>query len=181
MVSKEWPSVPRLFQRGHEVGTRTPWVPGPRAGQAAGGHTNGNKPKTIHTRLGALSLANTPGPWGRVLSLGPGGGESSERALKLAVAKMYVQGVSTRKVAAITEKLCSLEASFPPPGHSLTLVKCRTTRSESTRSAKSSERSHPWAGKTWLRRTSRKVPSVRLWSAFGGCTYRTRRRWAGRG
>ena len=38
-------------------------------------------------------------------------GLRSERALKLAVAEMYVQGVSTRKVAAITEKLCGLEVS----------------------------------------------------------------------
>ncbi len=35
----------------------------------------------------------------------------SERALKLAVAEMYVQGVSTRKVAAITEQLCGFEVS----------------------------------------------------------------------
>src|SRR4029079_8837771 len=33
------------------------------------------------------------------------------RALKLAVAEMYVQGVSTRKVAAITEQLCGLEVT----------------------------------------------------------------------
>ena len=33
-------------------------------------------------------------------------GLRSERALKLALAEMYVQGVSTRKVAAITEQLC---------------------------------------------------------------------------
>ncbi len=38
-------------------------------------------------------------------------GVRSERALKLAVAEMYVQGVSTRKVAAITEKLCGLEVT----------------------------------------------------------------------
>ncbi len=38
-------------------------------------------------------------------------GERSERALKLAVAEMYVQGVSTRKVAAITEELCGLEVN----------------------------------------------------------------------
>jgi transposase-like protein len=38
-------------------------------------------------------------------------GERSERALKLAVAEMYVQGVSTRKVAAITQELCGLEVS----------------------------------------------------------------------
>ena len=33
-------------------------------------------------------------------------GLRSERALTLALAEMYVQGVSTRKVAAITEQLC---------------------------------------------------------------------------
>ena len=38
-------------------------------------------------------------------------GERSERALKLALAEMYVQGVSTRKVAAITEQLCGHELS----------------------------------------------------------------------
>ncbi|MAU00949.1 MAG: hypothetical protein CL608_27705 [Anaerolineaceae bacterium] len=35
----------------------------------------------------------------------------SERALKLALAEMYVQGVSTRKVAAITEQLCGFEVT----------------------------------------------------------------------
>jgi putative transposase len=40
-------------------------------------------------------------------------GVRSERALKLAVAEMYVQGVSTRKVAAITEQLCGLEVTSP--------------------------------------------------------------------
>jgi transposase-like protein len=38
-------------------------------------------------------------------------GVRSERALKLAVAEMYVQGVSTRKVAAINEQLCGLEVT----------------------------------------------------------------------
>ena len=38
-------------------------------------------------------------------------GIRSERALKLALAEMYVQGVSTRKVAAITEQLCGFEVS----------------------------------------------------------------------
>ncbi len=38
-------------------------------------------------------------------------GERSERALKLAVAEMYVQGVSTRKVAEITKELCGLDVS----------------------------------------------------------------------
>lgn len=38
-------------------------------------------------------------------------GLRSERALTLALAEMYVQGVSTRKVAAITEKLCGTAVS----------------------------------------------------------------------
>jgi putative transposase len=38
-------------------------------------------------------------------------GSRSERALKLALAEMYVQGVSTRKVAKITEELCGFEVS----------------------------------------------------------------------
>jgi transposase-like protein len=38
-------------------------------------------------------------------------GIRSERALKLAIAEMYVQGVSTRKVSEITRELCGLEVS----------------------------------------------------------------------
>src|SRR5690606_39227376 len=38
-------------------------------------------------------------------------GLRSERALKVALAEMYVQGVSTRKVARITEQLCGFEVS----------------------------------------------------------------------
>ena len=38
-------------------------------------------------------------------------GVRSERALKLAIAEMYVQGVSTRKVTKITSELCGLDVS----------------------------------------------------------------------
>ena len=38
-------------------------------------------------------------------------GIRSERALLLTLAEMYVQGVSTRKVAAITEQLCGTQIS----------------------------------------------------------------------
>ena len=38
-------------------------------------------------------------------------GQRSERALRLAVAEMYVQGVSTRRVAEITRELCGLDVS----------------------------------------------------------------------
>jgi putative transposase len=75
------------------------------------GHANGFKPKTVRSRLGALQLEV---PQARGVEFYPTvleRGERSERALKLAVAEMYVQGVSTRKVAAITEELCGLEVS----------------------------------------------------------------------
>jgi putative transposase len=75
------------------------------------GHANGFKPKTVLTRMGPLTLAV---PQARGIDFYPSAlekGVRSERALKLAVAEMYVQGVSTRKVAAITEQLCGAEIS----------------------------------------------------------------------
>lgn len=75
------------------------------------GHANGFKPKTVKSRLGTLELEV---PQTRGVEFYPTvleRGERSERALKLAVAEMYVQGVSTRKVAAVTAELCGLEVS----------------------------------------------------------------------
>lgn len=75
------------------------------------GHANGFKPKTVHSRLGTLQLEV---PQTRGVEFYPTvleRGERSERALKLAVAEMYVQGVSTRKVAAVTAELCGLEVN----------------------------------------------------------------------
>lgn len=75
------------------------------------GYANGFKPKTVNSRLGTLQLEV---PQTRGVEFYPTAlerGERSERALKLAVAEMYVQGVSTRKVAAITAELCGLEVS----------------------------------------------------------------------
>jgi transposase-like protein len=75
------------------------------------GYANGFKPKTLSTRLGKLQLAI---PQTRGVEFYPSAlerGERSERALKLALAEMYVQGVSTRKVAEITRELCGSEVS----------------------------------------------------------------------
>jgi transposase-like protein len=72
-------------------------------------YANGFKDKTVSTRLGKLELRV---PQTRDSEFYPSSlerGERSERALKLAVAEMYVQGVSTRKVAKITAELCGLE------------------------------------------------------------------------
>ena len=79
--------------------------------EARKGYANGFKLKTLHTRLGAIGVQV---PQARGVEFYPSAlekGVRSERALKLAVAEMYVQGVSTRKVAAITERLCGLEVT----------------------------------------------------------------------
>ncbi|MFZ0792100.1 MAG: IS256 family transposase [Chromatiaceae bacterium] len=75
------------------------------------GYANGFKPKTLQTRVGPLALAV---PQTRGVEFYPTAlerGARSERALKLAVAEMYLQGVSTRKVSAVMEELCGLEVT----------------------------------------------------------------------
>ncbi|MBC8445562.1 MAG: transposase [Chloroflexi bacterium] len=69
-------------------------------------HANGYKPETAGTRLGGINFSI---PRVRNSSFYPQAlwrGTRSERALTMAPAEMYVPGVSTRKVAAITEELC---------------------------------------------------------------------------
>jgi len=75
------------------------------------GYANGFKPKTVNTRLGAITVQV---PQTRDVEFYPSAlekGVRSERALKLAVAEMYVQGVSTRKVTEVMRQLCGLEVS----------------------------------------------------------------------
>ena len=75
------------------------------------GYANGYKAKTLNSRVGRLNLQI---PQTRDVEFYPATlerGERSERALKLAVAEMYVKGVSTRKVAEITQELCGLDVS----------------------------------------------------------------------
>lgn len=80
--------------------------------QTRQGQANGFKPKTLTTRIGDITF--------QVPQVRPGlefypsaleKGVRSEQALKLALAEMYVQGVSTRKVAAIVEELCGSSVS----------------------------------------------------------------------
>lgn len=76
------------------------------------GYANGFKPKTVATRLGDICFA-VPQVRGEV-TFYPSAlekGLRSERALKLAIAEMYVQGVSTRKVTAVLEQLCGLQVT----------------------------------------------------------------------
>ena len=75
------------------------------------GHANGYKSKTVQTRVGGITFDI---PQVREGGFYPGAlekGLRSERALTMALAEMYVQGVSTRKVKAITEQLCGTEIS----------------------------------------------------------------------
>lgn len=61
---------------------------------------------------GSLRSSGTPSTHSRLLP--PKyreGGSRSEKALKVAIAQMYLEGVSTRRVQDITEKLCGYEIS----------------------------------------------------------------------
>lgn len=80
------------------------------------GYGNGFKPKRIDSRVGRLDLSvpQVRGFKDSTLSFYPRSlerGLRSERALKLAIAEMYVQGVSTRRVKEITRELCGLDVS----------------------------------------------------------------------
>lgn len=79
--------------------------------EARRGQANGFKARTLKTRIGPLELAV---PQVRGASFYPHAlekGSRSEKALRLALAEMYVQGVSTSKVTKITEELCGCEIS----------------------------------------------------------------------
>ena len=79
---------------------------------ARAGYANGFKDRQVASRLGTL-LLKVPQVRGGI-GFQPSAldkGIRSERALKIAMAEMYIQGVSTRKVTSILEKLCGLEVS----------------------------------------------------------------------
>jgi len=88
------------------------------------GYANGFKNREYASRMGSLRIQI---PQVRGLSFYPRcleKGERCEKALKLAIAEMYIQGVSTRKVSAITEELCGFEIS------STNVSKCATLLDE---------------------------------------------------
>jgi len=75
------------------------------------GYANGFKSKTMRTRVGEITFAVPQVREGGFYPQALEKGLRSERALTLALAEMYVQGVSTRKVKAITEQLCGVNVS----------------------------------------------------------------------
>jgi putative transposase len=82
---------------GAEKGERTPSRLGYRSGYYG---------RTLITRIGKLELRVPQDRAGRFSTELFERYQRSERALVAALAEMYVQGVSTRKVKAITEELC---------------------------------------------------------------------------
>jgi putative transposase len=80
-------------------------------GEARHGQANGFKPRSIKTRVGPIELAVPQVRGAKFYPRALERGSRSERALCLALAEMYVQGVSTRKVSKITEELCGCEIS----------------------------------------------------------------------
>jgi transposase-like protein len=74
-------------------------------------YANGYKPKNLRTRFGELSLSIPQVREGDFYPSALERGTRSEKALKITLGEMYVQGVSTRNVKTITEQLCGFEVS----------------------------------------------------------------------
>ncbi|MCD6404865.1 MAG: transposase [Planctomycetes bacterium] len=75
------------------------------------GYRNGHKPRTLNTRVGTLEFQVPKDREGRFQTEVFERYQRNQMPLMLAVARMYVNGVSTRKVKKITEALCGLEIS----------------------------------------------------------------------
>jgi len=77
------------------------------------GYANGFKPRTFQTGIGALELSlpqvresDTPFRTSLLEK-----GSRSDRSLKSAIATMYIEGVSTRRVTRIMEQMCGFNVS----------------------------------------------------------------------
>ena len=75
------------------------------------GYRNGTRPRTLTTRVGTLELLVPQDRDGTFSTELFSRYQRSEQALVTCLLEMYVHGVSTRKVAAITEALCGTRVS----------------------------------------------------------------------
>ena len=75
------------------------------------GYRNGYKPRALMTRLGRMELLVPKDREGRFQTELFDRYQRNEKALMLSLVEMYVHGVSTRKVKAVTEALCGLDIS----------------------------------------------------------------------
>src|SRR5215216_2242281 len=80
-------------------------------GEGRTGDRNGSKPRTLTTRVGTLELRVPQDRDGTFSTELFARYQRSEQALVTALMEMYLQGVSTRNVAAITEELCGTSIS----------------------------------------------------------------------
>lgn len=77
------------------------------------GYANGFKNRCLASRLGPIEL-KVPQVRNSDIPFYPNAlerGQRSEKALSIAIAEMYLQGVSTRRVTSILEALCGLEVT----------------------------------------------------------------------
>jgi transposase-like protein len=75
------------------------------------GYRNGTRPHPLTTRVGTLTLHVPRLRNGNFSTEMFARYQRSEQALLLALVEMVIQGVSTRKITAITEELCGAEFS----------------------------------------------------------------------
>ena len=75
------------------------------------GHRNGYKPRQLTTRVGRLELLVPQDRDGSFNTRIFDRYQRNEKALVLALMEMTIKGVSTRKVAAVTEELCGTSFS----------------------------------------------------------------------
>ena len=80
-------------------------------GEGRTGHRNGYRPRTLTTRVGTLTLRVPQDRDGTFSTEFFARYQRSEQALVTTLMEMYVHGVSTRNVAAITEELCGASIS----------------------------------------------------------------------
>lgn len=85
------------------------------------GYANGYKPKTVNTIAGKLRL-QIPQVRNSEIPFYPKSlerGTRYDRALKLAIAEMYINGISTRKVQAIFEQICDVNITADQVSHAM--------------------------------------------------------------
>ena len=75
-------------------------------------YANGYKPKTVMTRVGELTFEIPQVRGGGFYPSALEKGSRTEKALNIALAEMYVQGVSTRKVITVLQSLLGPEVSI---------------------------------------------------------------------
>lgn len=106
------------------------------------GYRNGYRERQLHTRVGTLTLRVPRDREGRFSTLLFERCQRSERALMLALQEAYVNGVSTRKVSRIMEKLA---------GRSSPRIRCRGWPRRWTRNSTDGD-NDDWRSsiRTWL-------------------------------